>query len=66
MAKGKSKRTKYVSNGGQKNVSTKIKWSESDKIMFAADAKIKGKTAYITIRNPNVKETNRLYIRVPA
>lgn len=67
MAK-KSSGVKYTSKGIHSNVSkkNKVKQSAADRIINQYDAYLKGRRAYVTIPNPNKKETNKRFIRVLA
>lgn len=72
MAKGKgSSGVKYISKGIVGVDSKLLKGvrnerSEGQKMLNKLEAFEKGKNVFITIDNPNPKETNKRRIRVPA
>lgn len=70
MAKGKKSSGKHYTSKGEIGVNRKISNSlrrergEADNMLNKFNAYLKGKTAYVTIDNPNTKETNKRRIRV--
>jgi len=73
MAKGKkSSGTHYTSKGERPNVSrsllkaVKLAKTPSEKMENMVDVYSKGKNPWITVANPNTKETNKPFIKVRA
>lgn len=60
-------RVKYVSKGQRPNVSTKNKarCSPIQTVLRKLNSYLEGKTSYLTVPNPNPKETNKRMIRLP-
>jgi hypothetical protein len=69
MAKRKSTSNGYTSKGERPNVSKSIKTKVVDpmkSLLNKVAAWKAGKKVMVTIENPNKKETNKRYIKVPA
>ena len=69
MAKRKSTSSGYTSKGERPNVSKSIKTKVVDpmkSLLNKVAAWKAGKKVKVTIENPNKKETNKRYIKVPA
>lgn len=72
MAKGKKSSGKTYTSKGSVGVDSKLlkgirnARSEGQNMLNKLEAFEKGKNVYITIDNPNPKETNKRRIRVPA
>ena len=59
----KTRKTK-TSKGSRRSVATKMKQTESQKLMNKLEAKARGQKVYITVANPNKSETNKLFVKV--
>lgn len=73
MAKGKkSSGTHYTSKGERPNVKASVlkavkrDRSGKDRILFVMEAYRQGKNPWVTVANPNTKETNKPFIKVRA
>lgn len=72
MGKRKSTNDKYTSKGERRNTNRAIVKSVrrevtiAEKTAFIMDAYYKMKNPWVTIRNPNDKETNKRFIKIKA